>query len=207
MRPVRCITSNCLQCALALVVLTLAAGCAVDDPVEPPPDDSRWLLLELYDRMGGTGWTNSENWATDAPLDSWHGVTTDDKGNVVGLNLRGNGLTGRIPWRIHALVHLESLDLRNNTLDGRIPPELGYLTNLVTLRLGSNDLDGPIPSELGYLSNSRHAGSPAEPTGRPDPLGTRRPQEPRTPRAVFQLVDRPDPLGTRLRHEPPVSLA
>lgn len=140
-----------LRFALVLAVPGLAGGCAGNDPVEPHPIESRWLLLELYSQTGGSGWTKSENWTTDAPLGTWYGVTTDPRGNVVELDLKRNGLTGEIPWRIQALAYLESLDLRNNSLSGSIPPELGDLRNLVTLQLGSNWLEGVIPPELGEL--------------------------------------------------------
>ena len=61
----------------------------------------RRALLGIHDALGGSGWRNSGNWGTDAPLDEWHGVTADPKDNVLALGLSGNGLSGTqcpSPW-------------------------------------------------------------------------------------------------------------
>ena len=39
-------------------------------------DMHRGPLLKFYEATGGPGWVNSENWGTDAPIDTWYGVTT-----------------------------------------------------------------------------------------------------------------------------------
>ena len=126
----------------------------------------RVALGAVFDALGGSGWTHSDNWLTDAPLGDWYGVDVDSQGRVIGLRLVewvdteegyqrkiGIGLTGEIPPELGSLTHLRNLDLSNNQLTGPIPVELGQLSNLTILRLSSNQLTGPIPPELGRLFN------------------------------------------------------
>ncbi len=118
----------------------------------------RDVLAALYRSTGGPGWTRNDNWLTDAPLDSWHGVHTDAQGRVVALALtslhgRGNGLSGSIPPELGYLDELRELNFRGNQLTGAIPRQLGRLENLKSLRIASNRLTGAIPAELGALAN------------------------------------------------------
>ncbi|MDE0398464.1 MAG: hypothetical protein OXL96_11735, partial [Candidatus Poribacteria bacterium] len=57
----------------------------------------RDALAALYQDTDGANWTNNRNWLTDAPLDTWHGVTTDRSDRVVELDLAENKLSGTIP--------------------------------------------------------------------------------------------------------------
>ena len=112
----------------------------------------RATLVALYEATDGPNWVNNNNnWLTDAPLDEWYGVDTDDSGRVVGLSLDRNNLEGSMPTELGSLASLTSLELWENELTGSIPPELGNLANLTSLRLRSNELTGPIPPELGNL--------------------------------------------------------
>ena len=111
----------------------------------------REVLTALYDATGGRGWQDARNWLTGAPLGSWHGVETDERGRVVGLALRENQLRGALPSEIGYLPHLERLDLRYNALSGPIPRRIGNLESLRALNLSSNGITGPIPPELGEL--------------------------------------------------------
>jgi Leucine-rich repeat (LRR) protein len=113
----------------------------------------REILEILFKATDGPNWVNNDNWLTDAPLENWHGVSTDAVGNVTELRLSENNLTGSIPPELGGLTYLQELTFWDNKLTGPIPPELGSLINLETLALGSNKLSGPIPSELGSLSN------------------------------------------------------
>ena len=125
----------------------------------------RAVLEALYHATGGPNWTNRTNWLSDAPLDQWLGVRTNDRGRVTGLDLDdlygspgsggGNNLTGAIPPELGALSELEVLYLSHNALRGPIPAELGRLGKLRRLSLYDNKLSGPIPTELGNLSNLR----------------------------------------------------
>ena len=133
--------------------LAAASGTAeiwVDDPGNTLISE-RQILEILFKTTGGDGWDKRDGWLTDAPLNSWHGVTTDAEGYVTGLNLPYNNLTGIIPPSLGRLSRLEELLLYNNSLMGQIPPELGNLGQLKSLGFRSNGLTGSIPHELGNL--------------------------------------------------------
>ncbi|MDE0395413.1 MAG: Ig-like domain-containing protein [Gammaproteobacteria bacterium] len=132
-----------------------SAGITVRDP-------QRTGLVALYEATGGPDWTNATNWLTDAPIGAWYGVSTDDDGQVVGLDLAGNGLTGPIPPELANLTNLSSLRLQSNDLSGPIPREIGNLTRLVLLRLHDNGLTGPVPEsmlQIGGLRSFRFGGN------------------------------------------------
>ena len=127
--------------------------------VENPDRD---VLVAFYHALDGPNWVDNTNWLSDAPLEDWYGVATNDYGRVVELYLSGvwnpstyreHGLTGSIPAEISRLTHLSYLNLSINDLRGPIPRELGDLSNLQTLILGVNSLADAIPPELGNLAN------------------------------------------------------
>ena len=110
--------------------------------------------MAFYEATDGDGWENTTGWLTDAPLDEWHGVTTDRTGRVTELTLTLNGLTGMLPREIGYLTELTVLDLSiNHELTGDLPTELGNLTNLELLNLTATLMTGELPRELGNLTN------------------------------------------------------
>ncbi len=134
------------------------------------------ILALLHDATGGEDWIRADNWLTDRPLGTWHGVAVDDAGRVIGLDLSDNGLQGEIPPELVSLTGLVTLDLSNNELSGPVPPQLtlpalklldlslnllsgsippalGGLADLEVLKLSNNRLTGSIPAELGDLAN------------------------------------------------------
>ena len=117
------------------------------------PLTERDVLTALYASTGGSGWTKSDGWLSEAPLRRWHGVWVDAQGRVAGLNLYRNELSGAIPPELGGLANLERLALIGNALSGAIPPELGDLANLEWLYLRDNALSGAIPPELANLAN------------------------------------------------------
>ena len=129
------------------------AGITPLGPNCPAGLTDREILEIFYRSAGGDYWENSTDWLSDRPLIQWHGVTTDNDGNVTGLYLHNNQLTGSIPPELGALPKLTWLWLRGNQLTGSIPPELGALSNLKVLYLDNNQLTGSIPPELGDLPN------------------------------------------------------
>ena len=154
------------QCAaLALLASALAVSCG-DAPAEPDPTPTPPAplpvrpelvpLWALYESTNGPEWHHSYNWLTDAPLDTWHGVTVDEQGRVSVLNLAFNNLSGQIPPELGDLPALKWLWLDSNELSGSIPAELGNLGSLDELRLDKNSLSGSIPPELGRLAHLVH---------------------------------------------------
>uniref|UniRef100_UPI003AF2AD9B Ig-like domain-containing protein n=1 Tax=Candidatus Palauibacter sp. TaxID=3101350 RepID=UPI003AF2AD9B len=126
--------------------------------VQCAPAWERDVLVAAYQAMGGSDWSRSDSWLTEAPLDDWYGVQVDVAGYVVDLRLQDNGLSGRIPVELGRLANLEKLFLNDNNLSGSIPPELGSLAKLKDVTLWHNDLTGPIPPELGSLADLERLG-------------------------------------------------
>lgn len=151
MKPVGQTIVRILWGTLAVAVIASLEGCGTEPPV---PSADREVLLTFYEALAGDEWRRNDNWATDAPLDEWHGVTTGAEGNVIGLDLYENNLAGPLPPAIGNLQHLEDLSLdRNYDMTGPIPPEIGNLRNLTGLGAYGSQLMGPIPPELGNLRN------------------------------------------------------
>jgi RHS repeat-associated protein len=112
------------------------------------------VLKDIYDTMGGSTWTNKMNWPTTWPtwsnsaaFASWFGVTVAN-GDITGLSLSNNNLTGQIPSSIKNLKSLTSLVLEGNPLNAPVPTEIGELSNLASLNLGGCALTGTIPSSI-----------------------------------------------------------
>ena len=147
-------------------------------PENPPPaqtsaETDKDALLAIFDATDGDSWDGSGTWAGRAPISEWAGVTTDENGRVVGLDLRLggaeipsevghltglttlklSGVSGALPPELGYLVNLANLDLSHNELCGKIPPELGGLGSLQTLNLGDNKLTGGVPTWLGGLGS------------------------------------------------------
>lgn len=113
--------------------------------------EAREALIALYDALGGTDWANNANWLSAEPLSAWHGITTDEEDNPVGLDLGGNALAGVIPREIGDLDRLQRLDLSGNRLTGGMPDALASLAALITLDLSRNQLTERPPSAFGNL--------------------------------------------------------
>ena len=122
-------------------------------------EDPDWqALAALYHAMNGPGWKNAAGWLSDAPLGEWQGVTTDENGRVITLELEDDFLWGYIPPELGRLDMLRRLSLRGDFRRGdappgnALPPELGDLANLEELILTLVFLHGAvIPPELGKL--------------------------------------------------------
>ena len=119
----------------------------------PTPISERDVLAAVYRATGGPHWALNTNWLSDEPIRTWHGVTADESGSVIELNLNRNFLYGSIPAELGSLTNLKTLRMAGNSLVGSIPVELGNLTALTNLDLQDNILSGSIPAELGKLSN------------------------------------------------------
>ena len=117
--------------------------------VGPSPD--REALIALYNATSGPIWRQQDNWLSEAPIRTWHGITTDEGDRVTKIELTDNLMTGLLPDELGQLAYLDSLNVRDNNLEGPIPPELGQLERLEYLNLESTRLTGPIPPELGQL--------------------------------------------------------
>ena len=104
-----------------------------------------WLRMAINGPPTETGFPTRQ-------LGTWYGVTTDESGRVIELDLWHNDLSGTIPPELGNLTALTYLRLSGNDLSGTVPPELGNLTALTSFSLSSNDLSGAVPPELGNLT-------------------------------------------------------
>ena len=135
--------------------LSAAQAMAVTVVATAAPQSDREVLEALYDATGGADWTDRTSWKTSAPLGEWYGVTLDDRGRIIALELEGNDLTGAIPPSLGNLVALRTLNLADNSLTGPIPGALARLADLQWLTLAGNALIGPVPPWLGSLTALR----------------------------------------------------
>ena len=81
-------------------------------------------LTSLFEAAGGTGWANSDGWLGGEVLGDWYGVTADSLGRVVGLDIGGNDLKGRVPASLARLTGMTELRIDDNALLGPLPLDL-----------------------------------------------------------------------------------
>ena len=109
---------------------------------------------------------------------SWYGISCNQAGIVIRLNLTNSGLKGTLhefsfsslpnltllisAWMNSLVQFLLKLATYPNlyiliypsiTYRGEIPPQIGLLTNLEVLHLVENQLNGSIPWEIGQLES------------------------------------------------------
>lgn len=107
-------------------------------------------LSALYEATGGDKWINKTNWCINEDISTWYGVTVDNDGNVIGLSLENNNLSGMIDGTIN-LNYLKSLNVSSNNesstnkisfIDASGFPMLGMLfsnnTKLETIDVSKN---------------------------------------------------------------------
>ncbi|MXY49533.1 MAG: hypothetical protein F4Y38_09620 [Gemmatimonadetes bacterium] len=139
---------------------------AIDDvEVDNCEDMERSALIALYNAADGGSWTERNNWLTAAPVNAWHGVATNDLGQVTGLDLEDNNLSGTLPSRLGDLRSMGVLDLSNNPgLKGPLPASLVDL-GLTVLNLGGTRLCAPqdpaYQAWLATVGDVRVGGCPA----------------------------------------------
>ena len=155
------------RAATLLALALIPAAC--EEPVMAPPqivpgptaDQSqgsateRDALVAFYTATDGPNWNRSDNWLSNAPLDEWYGIVTNNEGQVRWLTLWDNGLKGPIVPDLGDLAVLELLGLGDNELIGDVPVELAGATALTGLWIDNNRLTGVIPSSFLDLSELR----------------------------------------------------
>ncbi|NNF33244.1 MAG: hypothetical protein HKN68_04000, partial [Saprospiraceae bacterium] len=105
-------------------------------------------LMDIYNATSGENWNNNDNWGSDCDICDWYGISCDVNGNVTGINLYNNGLSGSLPDVFFSLPFLENFDVYNCDLNGPIPATLSSLNNLRHLNLSRNRFTGDIPREF-----------------------------------------------------------
>ena len=102
------------------------------------PDTERTALTALYDATDGADWKINDGWLGDGALDKWVRVTTDENGQVTGLDLGSNQLNGEIPAELGNLSRLELLYISDNNLTGALPQSLTGISGLETFPFHNN---------------------------------------------------------------------
>ena len=109
--------SNSSEAAAPLRLCTLSSVEAFDlenDTALCPIE--RKALSDFYDSAKGGEWTDSTNWVDEyTSYCEWKGVTCEND-RVTILNLKNNGLSGRLSVNIGNLTSIEVLDLSDNDI-------------------------------------------------------------------------------------------
>ncbi|XP_021891012.1 receptor-like protein 12 [Carica papaya] len=95
------------------------------------------------------------NWVQSIDCCRWNGVTCDEDGRVMGLDLSKENIAGVIDnsSSLFDLQYLRSLDLSfNNFNRSQIPSQISKLGNLVYLNLSNAGFGGQIPIEISRLT-------------------------------------------------------
>ncbi|KAK9116813.1 hypothetical protein Sjap_015760 [Stephania japonica] len=101
------------------------------------------------------GNTPLNSWRTETVCD-WEGITCDDMGRLVMIDLHSRSLKGNLEnFNFSSFPDLLSLNLGGNLLNGSIPSQIGNLTKLTMLDLSYNDLIGSLPQSIGQLKSLR----------------------------------------------------
>lgn len=137
------------------------------------------ILAFLYDAMNGENWKDNSGWKSAEDECTVYGVTCDDNGDIVKIELGNNKLAGTPPPVIFTLPKLNTLDFSRNFMDFRfdgiykaksLEHLILYSTGLTSLNdveqlnetpiqelvLSSNVLSGVIPPSLFQNKNLRY---------------------------------------------------
>lgn len=92
----------------------------------------RDLLTEIYNSLDGDKWTNKCNWNSNLHISAWHGITTNENGNVKAIILPNNNIKGTMPHAITKLSDLTYIDLSDNNITIEpLDQDLGKLETLI----------------------------------------------------------------------------
>jgi hypothetical protein len=123
----------------------------------------RGVLLEFYNGLNGDRWRTEDNWNFGDPCwDAWYGVTCDEHGHVIAIELVDNNMIGTIPQGIGQLASLLKLDVSTsaheyhnhanrfvNRISG-VVPSLKDISRLEELIIAGNEIVG-LPEDF-YLN-------------------------------------------------------
>jgi hypothetical protein len=126
-----------------------------------PCSENVGKLVDFYNSLGGANWTNKSGWedgaaGQDCDICQWYGLTCNNKGEIVTIDLSNNNLTGTLSNDIDTFSNLVNLDLSQNNITGSLPIDIGNLSLLKSLRLDNNNLDQQMPDELRSLRVLTH---------------------------------------------------
>lgn len=114
-------------------------------------------LKVLYQATNGGAWTN-KTWrigSNAVTSTGWPGVTFDEEGHVLAIDLQNNNLRGTLPTEGMEMKSLRTLNLSGNSLNGDVAAFCKLLPALETLNLGYNlftELTGVLPAHISSLN-------------------------------------------------------
>lgn len=114
-------------------------------------------LKVLYQATNGGAWTN-KTWrigSNAVTSTGWPGVTFDEEGHVLAIDLQNNNLTGTLPTAGMEMKSLRTLNLNGNSLSGDVAAFCKLLPALETLNLGNNlftELTDVLPAHITSLN-------------------------------------------------------
>jgi Leucine-rich repeat (LRR) protein len=130
--------------------------------LRPIQQSQKEALIAFYNSTDGDHWTNipeEKKWKQEGQSGhearNWEGITIDENGKVVQIDLQDKGLRGTVPEEISALSSLRVLDLSHNMLQGEVPIHLARLDNLEELYLNNNEFEGYMDLEFSVMPNIR----------------------------------------------------
>lgn len=111
-------------------------------------------VFYMYTQVGNElHWRNQEGWMQkDVDECLWFGVTCDDNGTIIELELPRNSLRGNLPNEIGLFHGLRSLILSNNAIKGTLPDTITTLPILENFVMQNNNLRGKLTSKIGKLT-------------------------------------------------------
>ncbi|KEH38645.1 putative leucine-rich repeat-containing, plant-type, leucine-rich repeat domain, L [Medicago truncatula] len=115
--------------------------------------DQQSLLLQLKNNLTFNSTISKKlvHWNISKPCCEWNGVTCNNKGHVIALDLSHEFINGKFPIEIFQIPSLQVLDVSYNLgLHGSLPnfPHQGSLHNL---NLSHTNFSGPIPDSIHNL--------------------------------------------------------
>lgn len=119
--------------------------------------DDYEALKVLYQATNGGAWTN-KTWrigSNAVTSTGWPGVTFDEEGHVLAIELQNNNLRGTLPTEGMEMKSLRTLNLSGNSLNGDVAAFCKLLPALETLNLGYNlftELSGVLPAHITSLN-------------------------------------------------------
>lgn len=114
-------------------------------------------LKVLYQATNGGAWIN-KTWrigSNAVTSTGWPGVTFDEEGHVLAIDLQNNNLRGTLPTEGMEMKSLRTLNLSGNSLNGDVAAFCKLLPALETLNLGYNlftELSGVLPAHITSLN-------------------------------------------------------
>lgn len=123
----------------------------------------RQVLADFYKSTGGENWRTADNWDVGDPCwDAWYGITCDEHGHVIAIDMVDNNLHGTLAASLGQLESLLKLDISTTALEyhnhvnrfmNRITgavPSLKAMTRIEEINIAGNLMQS-LPQDL-YLN-------------------------------------------------------